>query len=678
MTLYPLGIFYLVLPLTWALPVFCIGHLFLGGVGMFVLGRRWCGDATAAAVAGAAYAFNGLTLNSLMWPNNIAALGWLPWVMWALEAAVQERGKKILIAALIGATQMLAGAPEIIIFTWALAGIFALLPVISRRDWRGLPTAFLTLGIVVALTAALAAAQLLPFLNLLQESHRSAGVVGYESPMPPWGWANFLVPLFHTYKSHSGVYFQAGQVWTSSYYISVVAIYLGLFGAFSRRPRTWLLLGGAAFCLIMALGNSGYLYSWLRERFPQVAIMNFPIKFVVPIIFAVPALAAYGMSRFREDMVKRDAVLVASGILAGIAALAWWSYAHPMEPGEWPTAGVNALVRGVFLIGSAFLLLHARTVAAERRFWLSVVLVGLILTDVATHVPWQNPTVTPAAYEPGLQQVRKLNPIPSHGASRAMLTGKALNEFRFSMQTDAFRTYVGHRLGLYDNCNLLENLPKTDGFYSLYLPYESRMRGILNTRTNEPTGLLNFMGVSHSSDPKSIINFVRREGFLPMVLIGAKPMFLDETNALRSVFNPAFDPRATVFFPANISNQVPARSAVSASILESQIEAETVRVRYASPEDTILTIAQTWHPNWTVFIDRKNAGPVLKANHAFQAVAVPAGEHTVELRYLDRHFQTGAWVSGTALALCLTGLAWRRKLPRNDMARAGDGERAQG
>ena len=334
MTLYPLGIFYLVLPLTWALPVFCIGHLFLGGVGMFVLGRRWCGDATAAAVAGAAYAFNGLTLNSLMWPNNIAALGWLPWVMWALEAAVQERGKKILIAALIGATQMLAGAPEIIIFTWALAGIFALLPVISRRDWRGLPTAFLTLGIVVALTAALAAAQLLPFLNLLQESHRSAGVVGYESPMPPWGWANFLVPLFHTYKSHSGVYFQAGQVWTSSYYISVVAIYLGLFGAFSRRPRTWLLLGGAAFCLIMALGNSGYLYSWLRERFPQVAIMNFPIKFVVPIIFAVPALAAYGMSRFREDMVKRDAVLVASGILAGIAALAWWSYAHPMEPGE--------------------------------------------------------------------------------------------------------------------------------------------------------------------------------------------------------------------------------------------------------------------------------------------------------------------------------------------------------
>ena len=56
MTLYPLSLFYLLLPLSWSLGVFCLGHLFLGGMGMYFLGaslggQSVCGGGGRAGVS---------------------------------------------------------------------------------------------------------------------------------------------------------------------------------------------------------------------------------------------------------------------------------------------------------------------------------------------------------------------------------------------------------------------------------------------------------------------------------------------------------------------------------------------------------------------------------------------------------------------------------------------------
>src|ERR1022692_3040051 len=87
LTLYPLSLIYLLLPLTWSLPFFCLAHMFWGGLGMYFLAYRWTGQRWAAGLAGLIFAFNGLTLNALMWPNVVATLGWLPWVVWLGQCA---------------------------------------------------------------------------------------------------------------------------------------------------------------------------------------------------------------------------------------------------------------------------------------------------------------------------------------------------------------------------------------------------------------------------------------------------------------------------------------------------------------------------------------------------------------------------------------------------------------
>src|SRR5258706_9685167 len=82
LTLYPLSLIYLLLPLPWSLGLFCLLHLFVAALGMYFLAFSWPNNRLAAAVAGLGFAFNGLTLHCLMWANNIPRLSLMPWVIW--------------------------------------------------------------------------------------------------------------------------------------------------------------------------------------------------------------------------------------------------------------------------------------------------------------------------------------------------------------------------------------------------------------------------------------------------------------------------------------------------------------------------------------------------------------------------------------------------------------------
>src|SRR5437016_10240062 len=119
LALYPLSLIYVLLPLPWSLNFFNLLHLYLGGLGMFCLARRWMTDGAAASVTGVAYAFGGLVVSALMWPNNIAAFGWLPFVLLFGERAAHQGGRSLVRAAPVLALQFLSGAPEITVLTWA-------------------------------------------------------------------------------------------------------------------------------------------------------------------------------------------------------------------------------------------------------------------------------------------------------------------------------------------------------------------------------------------------------------------------------------------------------------------------------------------------------------------------------------------------------------------------------
>ncbi len=275
----------LLLPLTWSLSFFCLLHLFIAGLGMYFLARRWTSNVMAAAVAGVMFSFNGLSLNLLMWPSHIATLSWMPWVVLSAESAWREGGRKLILAAIVGSLQMLAGGPETILLTWMFLSALWLGQLVTNL--RGNRTASRTVRwamlwrfpLLVVLIAGLCAAQLLPFLDLTAHSQRDVGYTISHWAMPVWGWANFLVPMFCGKISSVGVFFQHEQFWTSSYYLPIGGLFLAALGAWVWGcRRVWLLAAVAAIGMIMAFGEQTFVFRWLSRMVPQIGMIAYPVK----------------------------------------------------------------------------------------------------------------------------------------------------------------------------------------------------------------------------------------------------------------------------------------------------------------------------------------------------------------------------------------------------------------
>ena len=92
----------------------------------------------------------------------------------------------------------------------------------------------------------------------------------------------------------------------------------------------------------------------------------------------------------------------------------------------------------------------------------------------------------------------------------------------------------------------------------------------------------------------------------------------------------------------------------------------------------LLVLADPSYPQWTVTVDGARAD-LLRVDHAFKGVVVPAGTHTVVFAYDDRATEYGAVLAlMTVLALLATvpiGLVRRRRRlqPSDEGSLAGIG-----
>ncbi|HEX5066844.1 MAG TPA: YfhO family protein, partial [Myxococcota bacterium] len=80
-----------------------------------------------------------------------------------------------------------------------------------------------------------------------------------------------------------------------------------------------------------------------------------------------------------------------------------------------------------------------------------------------------------------------------------------------------------------------------------------------------------------------------------------------------------------------------------------------------------IVLADAWFPGWEARVDGVQA-PLLRANLAFRAVAVPAGEHEIELRYRPRSLARGTALAALALA-ALAALAVASRISRGRSSR---------
>jgi hypothetical protein len=273
--------------------------------------------------------------------------------------------------------------------------------------------------------------------------------------------------------------------------------------------------------------------------------------------------------------------------------------------------------------------------------------------DVFTHEPVQNPTVPPSVYELNLARTKlAMQPQPALGESRAMVAPMAAMEFiRFSL-SDPKNNVLAKRLGYCADCNTLDAVPKVDGFFSLTPRESDDLISLLYGMTNADFPRLeDFMGVSQITAPDQFFHWQERKTFLPLVTAGQQPVFMNDTNTLIAVFQPGFDGSKIVVLSTEAKPLVTVTNQTKARVLNSKFTTQRVEFEIEASEPSLVVVAQTWYHNWRAYIDDRPA-PLLRANHAFQAVQVPAGRHHVRLAYEDLAFQFGAAVSICMVVNC--------------------------
>ena len=743
LALYPPSLIYILLPFPWSVSFFCLLHLFWGGLGMHFLAQRWTADRWAGAVAAVIFAFNGLTVHSLIWPNNQATWSWFPWVIWLTQDAWRAGGRRMVWATAAAALQMLAGGPEIVLLTWFILFVLACgdwigslrsgrefpepsvralnpgtseapesspSPPLEERagerrhfpprlmgkrlfppsgSWGGWVSKALTLkpnranavgpqsdlarqvpwggpiwnrffgiGLLVAMVCA---AQLLPFLQLLAHSQRHTGYASSDWAMPQWGWANFLVPLFRTLASPQGVFFQEGQGWTNSYYAGPGAVWLAAIAV--RRIREWrvrILAGFIFLGLVLALGNAGLLYPALRSALPTVGFLRYPVKFVLLVLSLAPLLAAFGL----KSVLSRDgklgrfewgSALVLQCLIVGIIALDAWS---PRPPGSTSSQEVlrNGALRSVFFVLIVVLTAWFVRCGGRQRTLSGCLLVLVFWFDFATEVPARSPTVHTTAFATGwARRFLGWNSEPRLGEGRAMIGPSSLTALQLYTHPNSSseEPYLIYRLAMLPNCNLFDSVPLTHGLFSL-VPREANDATLIPfVETNQDFSvLLDFMGVTKLTAQGKLSEWATRSNAMPLVTAGQQPVFESDRNVFWIFAQTNQDLRKIVFLPPDARSSISATNQVAAHILSAKFSNQDVSIQAEAPQSTLVVISQTYYPVWKAYVDGQPV-KLWRANYAFQAVEMPAGQHRIRLRYEDRMFRIGVILSLVGIAFCV-------------------------
>jgi len=461
---------------------------------------------------------------------------------------------------------------------------------------------------------------------------------------------------------------QPGQYWTTSYYAGIGVVFLAGIALWRgrRSGRVWLLGAFLLASLVLALGYNGFVFRWVQRLIPVLGIFRFPVKFVILTMTVAPLLAAFGVAQIERQTLCgwrgwRVELVLGAAMLALIGAILCVARHWPVEGNSWPATAANGLWRVVFLVLTGLaLLLFARRPA--WRSWSIVPLLAVGWVDVLTHEPWQNPTLAPSLYQPGLAAMgARFNPVPNIAQSRLMMSPYSAGQLYYKPAKDMKASFLLNRSVFLANCNLLDDLPKVDGFFSLNLRESDQVLWLLDSRTGSKLDSLeDLLSVSQTIAPGKVFDWMPRTNYIPIVSLGQAPVFADDPAAFDAIEEGAADFRNVVYLPTEAKAMVKAVREPGARVVATDFAPSRQSIDVETPAAAMVVLSQAYYHNWEASVDGA-ATPLWRANYAFQAVEVPAGKHRILLLYKDKTLRWGGAISLVSVFICAGGWLTMRK-----------------
>src|SRR3989338_7939101 len=341
---YPGTLVFWLAPFSHAFNLYVLVHLALAGFFTY-LWMRECGASPAAAFfAGVAFCLGGYMLSLICLTAVLCPSAYVPLILFLFRRFSRRPGAKgaaALAAAMV--LQDLSGDPLYVIL--ALLFLFISGAIVSRRA-VGMAAA------AAALFLGLAAFQLFGFVELWTHSSRRA--MGAQEQMlwslPPLDLLNAFFPWARA--PDPGTYWE-GQDWLRTLYPGLTVTALAAIVALGARRRLtrWLAALGAADAL-MALGRHTPLYGLLRQMFPPLGLVRYPVRFYLFTAFAVACLAGFGLDFLGRKRSGRWTLLIIAAAMIELTLVNATERPIPMDAYLKPSPNLEAVMRdgGIFRV----------------------------------------------------------------------------------------------------------------------------------------------------------------------------------------------------------------------------------------------------------------------------------------------------------------------------------------
>jgi len=656
----PLLLLSLLLPLPNSLTFLASLSLFIAGIGMYLLLRDLYVRELASLAGSAAWMFSTFVAFWLEWALGATTV-WLPLLCLGVRRVVRERSlKATALLTFVFVMIVLAGHPETALHLVALGAVWAIGELWAVHG-RGIVRAAI-LGIGAGAVALLVTAiYLLPVMDALpqtfeHELRRTFYTQMKKSEPLPVVLAKLeaqLVPFIGGMPQSEWPEGRKFDPPLESASCGSAALALAVFGAWRSRSRAkWIallfILGGLLF------GIKLWPFVDLLGKVPlfDVALND---RLVVAATFGIALLAALGV-----DALDRRALIVTSIIVAVVLGLACANARFVGLTPAFIRTQTLILIAGPLAVAAIAALGGGRLArrAGQRPAPLCALLLLAIVAQRTIEVGDIYPTLPARMFYPPIPVLAKL---PKGG--------------------EPFRI-VGHRFELVPNSATLYGLEDVRGYQALRLkrwvetvetwsipqgPWWNRVEDLSSP-------FLSMLNVRYALSPSAAPP--PPAGWRKVAEQPGTSLF-ENTRAFNRAFVPRFVrlgyPKDLTLMQMKLERDFAERSWIDAQrtvpveevngpghTRVERAERGQLRIRASMAGGGWVVISETAWKGWRAFVDGKRA-PLRYANHAFLAVYVPQGEHTIRMQYLPESFVIGAWMSGVTLFLLLaTSLAWWR------------------
>lgn len=620
----------------------------------------------------------------------------LPFLMWAGEKLLRHRS--LFRTAMLGAgmgLSLLGGHPETTFQILAVVSLYFLARLVflesGLREKGGLLGAFL---LAVMFGAVISGIQLLPFLDFMVHSAtfahggRGSDVGGTLFYSREWlaqlATAVTLIcpnffgnPLDHSYIWPFTIFQNYNE---QSVYFGLVPLALAVGAFFSGSKRLPLIIISllALFCIGLAWHLPGF------EAVSHLPVFSMaPSKrFKLPFVFLTAVMAGFGYDVFLDRLKSRQgerkvfyacvAIIVTTILFFILMFILKVAGANTFPPG---TFGHNIL-NSVFAFGQWRTYLPLAIAAAlVIGFLLSLrsqwdlfpgMLIALTVFELCA-LGW--------GYNPAVKETDILPAAPAV----EFLKKRELEPYRILTTDGYFYPNYSAVYGIADVSGY--DAPVYQSFSDLYLAQGGRsIGGQLDSRQQwEPNWpLVDFLNVRFVISPRDLPTDKFKMLFenkyyaiyenlhaLPRAfMVYDSEVVSDRKAMLGKMLDKNMDFSRKVFLDEALQGPVATAPGAQTGYSVKQVRYATdeVVLQVTSERPGILVMSDLYTPDWRARIDDSQV-KLYRANYAYRAVSVPAGQHTVTFQYSPLSYKIGAvlTICGMVVLLIMCGLEMRRR-----------------